>query len=69
MTTPRYLYARTHRSMKAAFGPYCDDRLHPMPERSKLAEFFTVYREYRPHHSRRIAARIAYEIAFLGAPF
>jgi hypothetical protein len=23
---------RAYRSMKAAFGPYTDDRLHPMPE-------------------------------------
>lgn len=36
---------------------------------SRLLEFVQVYRLYRHHHDRRIAARIAYDIAFRGTPF
>ena len=36
---------------------------------SKLQEFVNVYRQYRPGHSRRYAARIAFDIAFRGIPF
>jgi hypothetical protein len=64
MNTRRY-----PRTLQQAFGFYTDNRLHPMPTRSKLAEFFIVYRQYRFAHNRRYAARIAYEIAFRGQPF
>jgi hypothetical protein len=67
MNTRRY-----PRTMQEAFGPYADDQLQPMPERSfesKAREFVQVYRAYRKAHPRRYALRVAYEIAFLGIPF
>jgi hypothetical protein len=64
MNTRRY-----PRTLSEAFGPYTDDRLQPMPTRSKVAEFFIVYRQYRFSHSRRYALKLAYEIAFKNLPF
>jgi hypothetical protein len=67
MNTRRY-----PRTMQQAFGPYTDDRLQPMSEPSltrRLVTFVEVYREYREHHNRRYAARIAHGIAFRGIPF
>jgi hypothetical protein len=67
MNTRRY-----PRTMQEAFGPYADQRLEPIPERTvddKIAEFLEVYRQYRVSHGRRYAARIAYQIAFKGLPF
>lgn len=34
-----------------------------------LIEFVAVYQMYRPQHSRRYAARIAFGVAFRGLPF
>jgi hypothetical protein len=36
---------------------------------ARLIEFVKVWREYRPAHGIRYAARIAYEIAFKNLPF
>jgi hypothetical protein len=36
---------------------------------SKINDFLSVYRLYRVKHSRRYAARLAYEIAIKGHPF
>lgn len=36
---------------------------------AKLVEFLRVFALYRKHNPVRHAARIAYEIAFRGAPF
>lgn len=36
---------------------------------SRILDCIGVYRMYRRHHPRRIAARIAYDIAFHGTPF
>jgi hypothetical protein len=35
----------------------------------QVIEFLAVYSQYRPQHSRRYAAQIAWGIAFLGLPF
>lgn len=59
-------------TLEQAFGPYTDQRLEPIPERTvddKIAEFLEVYRLYRVSHGRRYAARIAYGIAFKGLDF
>jgi hypothetical protein len=34
-----------------------------------LIEFIAVYQQYRPQHSRRYSAQIAWGIAFRGLPF
>ena len=34
-----------------------------------LIEFLAVYQQYRPQHSRRYAAQIAFGVAFRGMPF
>jgi hypothetical protein len=36
---------------------------------SRLREWLTVYREYRPYHGRRYSAFIAFQVAFLRTPF
>lgn len=35
----------------------------------KAVDFLAVYQQYRPQHSRRYAAQIAFGVAFRGIPF
>jgi hypothetical protein len=64
---------RYPRTLWQAFGPYTDNRLHPMkgPAMSeRISEFFRVYAMYRRgNHSAAYCARIAYGVAFRGCPF
>jgi hypothetical protein len=67
MNTRRY-----PRTLAQAFGPYTDNRLHPIPERSwlgKQVEFVVVFFLYWKCHRATYAFRLARDIAYRGLPF